>query len=306
MAIEKYGFFDSTSETVREYTEADWQRFSRLAARSGVRTADDLIITPGLTGLTVQAGYGLAMVDGHQYELYDDGGSIKTLSLMAPTSAARIDRVVIRLDNTADTVTMQILTGSEGGIAPGLTRTDAIYEISLAQVRVAVGAASISAEDITDEREDASVCGILQGMTAIELEMLANNAAKAGDNAMTAATNAQTAADQAKSAADAAQNTANQANERATGAHYWSVGPVSINAGTSGWIQDAANDRYYQDFTVSGMTESLIPFAYAANAGGAFPLCGCASLIGAIRLYMTDTPTVSSAVTVYGMDVRHA
>ena len=145
MAIEKYGFFDSTSDTVREYTEADWTRFSRLAARDGVRNKDELIITPGPTGLTVQAGYGLAMVDGHQYELYDDGGSIKTLSLTAPTSAVRIDRVVIRLNNTADTVTMQINQGSEGGNAPTLTRTDAIYEISLAQIRVAVGASSISA-----------------------------------------------------------------------------------------------------------------------------------------------------------------
>ena len=306
MAIEKYGFFDSTSEKVREYTEADWTRFSRLAARSGVRNQNELRITPGVTGLTVQAGYGLAMVDGHQYELYDDGGSIKTLSMTAPSSAARIDRVVIRLDNAADTVTMQIRQGSEGGNAPVLTRTDTIYEISLAQVRVAVGASSISADDITDEREDASVCGILQGLTSAEIELLISNANKKIDTAQTTANNAKTAASTAKTAANKAQSTANTANTKATGAHYWAIGPVSVSVGTSGWTQDSANDRYYQDFAVSGMTESLIPFAYAAKVGGAFPLCGCESLNGKIRLYTTDTPTVSSAVTVYGLDVRGA
>ena len=304
MAIEKYGFFDSTSETVREYTEADWTRFSRLAARSGVRTANDLIITPGPTGLTVQAGYGLAMVDGHQYELYDDGGSTKTLSLNAPTSAARYDRIVIRLDNNADTVTMQVIQGSEGGNAPALTRTDAIYEISLAQVRVAVGASSISAEDITDEREDASVCGILQGLTSDEIELLISNANKKIDNAQATANNAKTAASTAQTAANKAQSTADTANAKATGAHYWAIGPLLVEAGTNGWTRDEENDRYYQDFAVEGMLQSLLPFVTCTRVGGAFPLGGCAGLSGAIRIYMTDVPEVADVLTVYALDVR--
>ena len=171
MAIEKYGFFDSTSENVREYTEADWVRFSRLAARDGVRTQDDLAVTPGEMGLSVNVGYGLAMVYGHQYELYDDGG-VKTLSLDAPEAAARTDRIVIRLRGDDDTIKVQVLKGTEGAGAPALSSTTSAYDISLAQVTVGVGATSISEEDIIDDRSDSSVCGILQGLTPYELRTL--------------------------------------------------------------------------------------------------------------------------------------
>lgn len=208
MALEKYGFFDSTSEVTREYTEADWLRFSRLAARNGVRTGNDLAITPGPSGLTVKAGYGLAMVYGHQYELYDDGGSIKTLSLTAPVGDARIDRIVLRLDNDEDTVTMQVISGAEGGGAPELTRTAATYEISLAQILVPVGAASIQAANITDERADAQLCGILHGVTTAELEKEIDQVDA----------NAKNGISKAKSAASAAQTTANTAKTTANAA----------------------------------------------------------------------------------------
>lgn len=215
MAIEKYGFFDSTSEVTREYTEADWLRFSRLAARNGVRTANDLAITPGPAGLTVQAGYGLAMVYGHQYELYDDGGSIKTLALTAPTSAERIDRVVLRLDNDEDTVTMQVISGTEGGNAPALTRTAAIYEISLAQIIVSVGAASIQAANITDERSNAQLCGILHGVTTAELEKEID---QVDEDAKKGIGEAKSAANAAQTTATAAQNTASAAIPKVGGA----------------------------------------------------------------------------------------
>lgn len=302
MSLEKYGFFDSTSEDVREYTGADWLRFSRLVSPNGVRSEDDLAISPSATGLAVTAAYGLAMVDGQQYELYDDGGSVKELSFTAPTSTARIDRVVLRLDRNARTIAMLVKQGSVS--APELERTDTIYEISLAQVRVAVGAEAIGESDITDERGDKTLCGILQGLTASELQVLIQDADKKADAAQAAANTAQTAANTAQTAASTAQNTANTANTKATGAHYWALGPVSVSVGTSGWTQDTTNDRYYQDFAVSGMTAAMLPFAMCTAVGGNFPLCGCESRAGAVRLYMTDAPTVSATVTVYGLGVR--
>jgi hypothetical protein len=44
-------------------------------------------------------------------------------------------------------------------IAPALTRTTQIYEISLAQVYVRAGTTSIVSNDITDERDNIAVCG---------------------------------------------------------------------------------------------------------------------------------------------------
>lgn len=232
MALEKYGFFDSTSEVTREYTEADWIRFSRLAVRDGVRTSDDLAITPGPAGLTIQAGYGLAMVDGHQYELYDDGGSVMTLALTAPTSSARIDRIVLRLDNDQDTVTMQVIRGAEGAGAPALTRTASVYEISLAQIRVAVGAEAINAQDITDEREDADVCGILQGITSDELQEMI---VEANQSALQGIANVSVTANEAKTAATTAQATANAAIPKVGGATQGNI--PTFNA--SGALSDS-------------------------------------------------------------------
>lgn len=302
MSIEKYGFFDSTSDDVREYTGADWLRFSRLVSPNGVRSENDLKISASVTGLSVRAGYGLAMVDGQQYELYDDGGGAKELSFTAPTSTARIDRVVLRLDRNARTIAMVIKQGSTG--APTLERTDAIYEISLAQVRVPVGAESISESDITDERSDKTLCGVLQGLTAGEAYTLAQRAQETANAAQSAANAAQSKANSAQSAAENAQRTADAAKEKATGAHYWAAGPISISTGTDGWTYDNANDRYYQDFAVSGMTAEMIPFASSDKTGGNFPLCGCMSASGSIRLYMTDTPQVSGTVIVYGLEAR--
>lgn len=140
--------------------------------------------------------------------------------------------------------------------------------------------------------------------TAQSANQTAQSASETAQSAVQKANSASEAAVNAANAAAAAQTSANEANEKATGAHYWALGPVSVSVGTSGWTRDETNDRYLQDFTVSGMTNDMMPFASSSAVGGNFPLCGCLSMNGAIRLYMTDAPTVSATVTVYGMEVR--
>lgn len=139
---------------------------------------------------------------------------------------------------------------------------------------------------------------------AQEAKQTAASASETAQSAEQTANRASEAAVNAANAAAAAQTSANEANEKATGAHYWALGPVNVSVGTSGWTRDETNDRYLQDFTVSGMTNDMMPFASSSAVGGNFPLCGCLSMNGAIRLYMTDAPTVSATVTVYGMAVR--
>lgn len=77
----------------------------------------------------------------------------------------RIDRVICRRNNATDTVTVVMLDGVTAGAPtpPALTRAGDIYEISLAQVYVAALAASITREDIKDEREDCDLCGYVSG-----------------------------------------------------------------------------------------------------------------------------------------------
>lgn len=166
MAKEQYGFFDSTAGDAREYADADMSRFTRILARSGVRElGSNLKVETASDGLKVKIGYGTALVQGYYYELANDGGGQKIMALETATSNPRIDRLVLRLDlnTSARTVGLRLLKGTEANspTAPALTRTERIYEISLAQVRVGVGASAITAANITDERADDAVCGVL-------------------------------------------------------------------------------------------------------------------------------------------------
>lgn len=188
----------------------------------------------------------------------------------------------------------------------------------MAEMDTAIGRANEAAADVRTEIEafetvkagwearlqEAEETAQHAGETAQSAEKTANSAKQTATSAKQAANSANEAAVNAANAAAEAQISANTANEKATGAHYWAVGPVNVSAGTSGWTRDETNDRYYQDFTVSGMTAEMMPFASSSDVGGNFPLCGCESMAGKIRLYMTDTPTISSTVTVYGMAVR--
>ena len=192
------------------------------------------------------------------------------------------------------------------------------FTAKMAEMDAAIGHANEAAANVRIELEkfeDTKINWEARLQSAEETAQSANSAAQeakrtaasASETAQSAEQTANGASEAANSAANAAENaqlTANEANEKATGAHYWAAGPVNVSVGTSGWTQDAANDRYYKDFTVSGMTADMMPFASSSKVGGKFPLCGCESMAGKIRLYMTDTPEISSTVTVYGMKVR--
>lgn len=166
MSAEKYGFFDSTESDVREYTDVDMSRFARILGRDGVRElGDNLRVQPSGVGLTVQIGYGTALVQGYYYELADDGGARKALTLQTAEQNPRIDRIVLRLnlDAAACRISAELLKGTEAAnpTPPALTRTNKMWEISLARIAVGVGASSIGESDITDERGDDAVCGVL-------------------------------------------------------------------------------------------------------------------------------------------------
>lgn len=111
---------------------------------------NELAISAG-AGLTVDVATGRAFVRGRYYQ----STAIKNLALAtADPTNPRIDRVVVRMDNSAGVrlVTTEVLTGTPAGapVAPALTQTASLWEMSLAQVAVAAGATSPGT--ITDER----------------------------------------------------------------------------------------------------------------------------------------------------------
>jgi len=162
MAREFYGYFDPTDSDDRVYQQDEYAAAFRAMGGTGVGSG--LAVSPA-GGLNVVVGYGSAMIHGYTYALIDDGGGQRAFALSTSGSADRIDRIILRLDlnDNARTIKASVKQGTPASspVPPVLTNTALIKEISLCRVMVRAAASAVQAGDITDEREDADVCGIL-------------------------------------------------------------------------------------------------------------------------------------------------
>ena len=165
MALEESRFFDSV-ENDNSYYADDFAEYFRMFLKDGVwELGENLSVSPG-NGLSVIVNYGAAMSQGYGYWLKDNNTGKKQLNLAGSTAQPRIDRIVLRLDTSLQTrkIALAVLTGMAAAqpVAPDLTRSGNIYELSLAQVRIGANAFSILPEQIVDERADSSLCGVVE------------------------------------------------------------------------------------------------------------------------------------------------
>ncbi|RKS68989.1 hypothetical protein BZB76_6128 [Actinomadura pelletieri DSM 43383] len=101
-------------------------------------------------GLNIKVRTGYAHVAGYWYESLGDG-EVRAVAANAATQP-RKDLVVLRADPEADKVTVAIRQGTP--LLPDPVRQQGgVWELPLARVRVAPGAASIGVADIEDARE---------------------------------------------------------------------------------------------------------------------------------------------------------
>lgn len=104
------------------------------------------------SGLQVLVRSGSALVRGVMYSNTAD----VTLAIGANSSGStRIDRVVLRMNRGAATVSLVVIAGTPGGtpVPPAITQTvGGTWDITLAQVRVVTGATTIAPGDVSDER----------------------------------------------------------------------------------------------------------------------------------------------------------
>jgi hypothetical protein len=159
---EKYSFFGSAEGDIRQYDQTDYAEVYKRYIKTGVfpSVENELVVAQTVPArLAVQVNTGQAYIEGYWY----GNTSIKEIDLPAADAVhPRIDRIVLRLDVVNERkITAEYLQGTAAvaPVAPDLTRTDQIYEISLAQVRVNAGATSILNANITDERSDLTLCG---------------------------------------------------------------------------------------------------------------------------------------------------
>jgi hypothetical protein len=159
-------FFDSVDgEDERYYTADEFADYFRRFIRNGIFNGSGDNLQVGAQGQDMRTFIkpGYAWIEGYLYKI--DIEPLELYHPMAHASLDRIDRVVIRLDKTLKNrfVKAFVLTGTpaETPQVPELTRNENIYELSLAQVRVLAGKSFIEAYQITDERLNPEVCGVV-------------------------------------------------------------------------------------------------------------------------------------------------
>ncbi len=311
MAQERYGFFNSTAGDERSYDSADMAAALHTLASSGVAAADTCLeVTAEGSTMRVLIGYGSAMVQGYYYQLRDDGGGVKAFEHTTEAELDRIDRIILRLDLTSRTIAMAKLIGTAASTpeAPALTRDSEMVELSLAQVYIAAAAAEILPADITDEREDDTVCGLIAPESLRKsailqmiddqiteetadvlrfseqtLETSGQNQARANINAMkrTGESTALQKGDGAGDTEDAVPNTD----------YAQAVVEVSAALSAASW---SGSGPYTQAVAIAGMTASKKAIAgLPATATSAQYLAALAALLH-VTSQGTDTMTVTA------------
>lgn len=135
-------------------TEAQWGQMAQFWLSTGIIKGQLNQLNPfaDSTGMQVKVDTGMAWIQGY---FYKNDTTIVTLPIAtAPTSNSRIDRIILRVDWTLNTIALAILQGTSAAspTPPALTQNTAIWEISLAQVLVGTNVSTIAAGNITDER----------------------------------------------------------------------------------------------------------------------------------------------------------
>lgn len=126
--------------------------FTNTTNRAGVSPEflNELAVTGVSSPIAVATGAAIA------YGFFYINDASENFSIPTPSSATRIDRIVLRTDWTAQTVRLTRIAGSEGGGAPSITQSAGVtWDMSLAQVSITTGGVIT----ITDEREWLDVTG---------------------------------------------------------------------------------------------------------------------------------------------------
>lgn len=165
--MERSSFFNAeliNERYDRTYNAEDFARYFASFIKSGIfpSPTSNLQVRAN-DGMSVLVTKGKAWINGYFYENTED------LNLNLATAHGvlkRIDRIVVRLDLSARLIRCAIKKGSESSspTPPNLQRDSDIFELTLADILIENGAVKITQSDITDQRFNDSLCGIVSGV----------------------------------------------------------------------------------------------------------------------------------------------
>ena len=196
----------------------------------------------------------------------------------------RIDRIIVEWQTTnyVDYPEVKVLKGSlsSKATAPALTNNSTVRQISLAKISVAAGTTAITASMITDERLDASVCGLVTESISIDTSTMQN---------------------QFEALLKSIQNELLDL-EAGTGVELKKLQFNNVSVAVSAFVADTTYEDYPFRAAVAleGVISSMIPeviFNMADAIGGNFaPVAE--SYNGGVYLYAADKPEGNTVIPV--------
>lgn len=147
----------------RVYKAEDWAWYFATFIANGVfpQPSDGLQVI-AYSGMEIRVNAGYAFINGYAFR------NPATYSITLDTADGaqnRIDRVIVRWDLPQRDMYITVLKGAPSAkpLATALTRNTEIWELALADVYIAKGVTKIQTKDITDQRFNSSLCGIVTG-----------------------------------------------------------------------------------------------------------------------------------------------
>ena len=270
-----------------EYVGAEYVMRWLHGRSSGVFGADgNAAVAPVLDAMAVTVSDGNGWMsndnaDGVVWWIDNESVNGSKLQLavdMADAVLPRIDRVVVswQTTNYVALPEVSILKGIAAStpVAPTLTNNNILRQISLAAIRIPAGATAITADMITDERLDSSVCGLVTSEVGVDTTVMQN---------------------QFKALLKSIQNELADL-EAGTGVELKKIQFNNVSVPVSAFVTDATYEEqgygYRAAVALDGVIDSMVPeivFSLADAIGGNYaPVAETYN--GGVYLYASDVP----------------
>lgn len=147
----------------RVYKAEDWAWYFATFIANGIfpKPSNGLQVIAH-NGMEIRVNMGYAFINGYAFR--NPAGKSVTLDT-AEGALHRVDRVVVRWDAPQRDVYIAVLKGAPSAkpVATAVTRNTEIWELALADIYVGKGVTRIQTANITDQRFNSAVCGIVTG-----------------------------------------------------------------------------------------------------------------------------------------------
>lgn len=147
----------------RVYKAEDWAWYFATFLASGVfpKPSDGLQVVAH-SGMEIRVNMGYAFINGYAFRNPVSKGVMLD---RAEGAQNRVDRVVVRWDLVLRDIYIDVLKGTPSAkpTAAALTRNTEIWELAIADIYVGKGVTKIQTKDITDQRFNSALCGIVKG-----------------------------------------------------------------------------------------------------------------------------------------------